>query len=94
MPRKRSEPEVLNLPPEECVKLFNEHAVKGADVSDPDAEIWCLHCDKAFKVRDVRVVRDPSQARIFREGVYLECGTPGCDGSPLDWSSSPWWRGE
>jgi hypothetical protein len=30
----------------------------------------------------------------FDDGYEVECGTQGCDGSPLDWSTKPWWRGE
>lgn len=22
---------------------------------------------------------------------WLECGTPECDGSPIDWAPYPWW---
>ena len=94
MTRKRPEPEILKLPPEETLALFNEHAFKHGDATSPDDEVWCLHCDKAFKVRDVRVLRDPSQSHAFKDGISLECGTPGCDGSPLDWSDNPWWRGD
>ena len=23
--------------------------------------------------------------------LWLECGTPECDGSPIDWAPYPWW---
>lgn len=23
--------------------------------------------------------------------LWLECGTRGCDGSPIDWAPCPWW---
>ena len=32
--------------------------------------------------------------RVYKEedpGLWLECGTPGCDGSPMDWADYPWW---
>ncbi len=46
---------------------------------------WCLHCEREFDGHSVRVWRDPSG------GHWLECGTPGCDGSPIDWAPYPWW---
>src|SRR5437660_146651 len=24
--------------------------------------------------------------------LWLECGTPSCDGSPIDWAPYPWWN--
>lgn len=50
-----------------------------------DQKNWCLHCEQEFDGHSVRVWRDPSG------GHWLECGTPGCDGSPIDWAPYPWW---
>jgi len=50
-----------------------------------DEKAWCLHCDKQFAGKDVRVYRDGGD-------LFLGCGTPGCDKSPLDWARQPWWR--
>jgi hypothetical protein len=48
-------------------------------------EHWCLHCEQKFNGHSVRVWQD-------KQGdLWLECGTPGCDGSPIDWAPYPWW---
>jgi hypothetical protein len=46
---------------------------------------WCLHCDSQFLARQVRFYTDG-------EDILVECGNSGCDGSPLDWARTPWWR--
>ena len=44
-----------------------------------------MHCGQKFSGHAVRVWQD-------KEGsLWLECGTPGCDGSPIDWAPYPWW---
>lgn len=50
--------------------------------------MWCLHCEKEFSGRDVRVYSDDAGE------LWLECGTPDCDGSPIDWAEYPWWNSE
>ncbi len=50
-----------------------------------DHKNWCLHCGQEFDGRSVRVWRD------LGGEAWLECGTPGCDGSPIDWFPFPWW---
>lgn len=69
-----------------CTKLelLQSHAL-GVEWPDLDQENWCLHCEQAFSGRSVKLLRS-------RTGeILLECGTPGCDGSPIDWAPYPWW---
>lgn len=49
-----------------------------------DESKWCLHCEAQFTGHSVRVYEEDGE-------VWLECGTPGCDGSPIDWADYPWW---
>jgi hypothetical protein len=45
-----------------------------------------LHCRKQFDGLSTRVWQD-------QEGkLWLECGTPDCSGSPIDWAPFPWWE--
>ena len=50
----------------------------------PDDVLWCLHCDKSFKVHEIRVVAD----------TYLHCAFENCDGAGIgsDLFREPWWR--
>jgi len=74
-----------NLTPDEALSFFNEHAGWRVSAETPDTEIWCLHCDRLFRVRDVLKV-------CYGEGGwYAQCPNE-CDGSPLDWSLQPWWK--
>jgi hypothetical protein len=50
-----------------------------------DQKNWCLHCEKEFDGHSVRVWRSGNAS------LWLECGTPDCDGSPIDWAPYPWW---
>jgi len=50
-----------------------------------DQKAWCLHCNQQFAGKDVRVYR-------HGRDLLRECGTPQCNGSPLDWAEEPWWR--
>lgn len=67
--------------PEKRVAWFNSvevfHEWHVGDV------VWCLHCDRSFLAENVRC--DSSG--------LAECGNAGCNGSPLDFATSPWWRG-
>lgn len=47
-----------------------------------------MHCARKFSGHLVRVWQDEAGA------LWLECGTPGCDGSPIDWAPYPWWDPE
>ena len=44
-----------------------------------DHQNHCLHCDRNFNGHSVRVWQSLDGT------LWLECGTPGCDGSPIDW---------
>jgi hypothetical protein len=50
-----------------------------------EQEHWCLHCSQKFSGLAARVWKDEDGS------LWLECGTPGCDGSPIDWAPYPWW---
>ena len=69
---------------EQKLQLLREH-LDEIRWKSLDQKAWCLHCDKQFAGKDVRVYRHGSD-------LLLECGTPGCDGSPLDWAGKSWWR--
>jgi hypothetical protein len=60
------------------------------DVKSLDDELLCLHCDQMFKLRDARIYADPEFSKVG--GRAVECATPGCDGSPLEFAKRPWWR--
>ncbi len=68
------------------LKLLNEHSV-GTTWKSLDDSKWCLHCQATFTGHSVRVYRENGE-------MWLECGTPGCDGSPIDWADYPWWDGK
>ena len=72
------------LPFNKKLNLLREHEISG-DWPDLDFEKWCLHCREKFSGHSVRVWQD-AQGRL-----WLECGTPECDGSPIDWADYPWW---
>ena len=74
----------VELPYNKKLNLLREHSM-GCDWPDLDQEQWCLHCGKKFSGRSARVWQS-------RDGsLWLECGTPDCDGSPIDWAPYPWW---
>ena len=79
--RPKDSPEPIQVPDEEKLAILNRHCVTGPGWESLDETQWCLHCAKTFTGRSVRVYRDPG----FRDGYSLECGTPGCNGSPIDW---------
>jgi hypothetical protein len=75
--------EYMELLPVEKLKLLNKHSM-GVSWGSLDEKKWCLHCRKQFS---------GLSARIYRENgkLWVECGTPDCDGSPLDFANFPWW---
>jgi hypothetical protein len=72
------------LPHNKKLNLLRAHSI-GCEWPDLDQEQWCLHCQKKFNGHAARVWQD-GQGRL-----WLECGTLGCDGSPIDWAPYPWW---
>ena len=74
----------VSLPYNKKLNLLRDHSM-GCDWPDLDQEHWCLHCSKKFNGHSVRVWQDEEGS------LWLECGTPGCDGSPIDWAPYPWW---
>lgn len=74
----------VTLPPAEKLRLLQEHSFQ-APFPTLEHKNWCLHCEQEFDGRSVRVWRDAGGAH------WLECGTPNCSGSPIDWTPYPWW---
>jgi hypothetical protein len=74
----------VSLPFNKKLNLLRAHSM-GCDWVNLDEEQWCLHCGKKFTGHSARVWEDDEQA------LWLECGTPGCNGSPIDWAPYPWW---
>jgi len=74
----------VSLPHNKKLNLLRQHSM-GCDWPDLDEEQWCLHCKKKFNGHSVRVWQDDDGS------LWLECGTPECDGSPIDWAPVPWW---
>ena len=74
----------ISLPHNKKLNLLREHSF-GCDWPDLEHTNWCLHCGRKFDGLSVRVwqAKDGS--------LWLECGTPDCDGSPIDWAPYPWW---
>lgn len=64
--------------------LLNEHSIQ-APFASLATRCWCMHCEKEFDGHSVRVWKGGGH-------LWLECGTPGCDGSPIDWAPYPWWN--
>ena len=77
----------ISLPHNKKLNLLRAHSV-GCDWPDLNQENWCLHCSQKFNGHSVRVWQD-AEGRL-----WLECGTPDCDGSPIDWAPFPWWDPE
>lgn len=59
------------------LKLLQDHSFQ-ALFPTPEQTTWCLHCEKEFNGNSVRVWQDGNG------DLWLECGTPDCDGSPID----------
>jgi hypothetical protein len=75
----------VSLPHNKKLNLLRQHSV-GCDWPDLEQENWCLHCRKKLDGHSVRVWQDD------KDSLWLECGTPDCDGSPIDWAPFPWWN--
>jgi hypothetical protein len=88
--RKPSRELVTDLSEEERLVTLNNNAVlDGQEWKSVDETTFCHHCDKEITGRSVRIFRNPE----FEDGFEVDCGTEGCNGSPLDWSKKPRWRG-
>ena len=66
------------------LQLLKEHSFQ-APFPALDQKNWCLHCEKEYDGHSVRVWEDGNSE------LWLECGTPDCNGSPIDWAPYPWW---
>ena len=51
-----------------------------------DGFLWCAHCERAYPVADLRVVKSGPGWTYYEWS--LECATPACDGRRAAWS--PW----
>jgi hypothetical protein len=74
----------VELPYNKKLNLLRQHSLE-CEWPNLDQEHWCLHCEQKFNGHAARVWQDQAG------GLWLECGTPGCDGSPIDWAPYPWW---
>ena len=74
----------VSLPHNKKLNLLRAHSV-GCEWPNLEQEHWCLHCQKKFDGHSVRVWESDDGS------LWLECGTPGCDGSPIDWAPYPRW---
>ena len=74
----------VEIPFNKKLNLLRDHDLSGGWPS-LDHIKWCLHCRQSFTGHSVRVWKDT------QGGPWLECGTPHCDGSPIDWADYPWW---
>ena len=74
----------VSLPHNKKLNLLRAHSV-GCEWPNLEQEQWCLHCTQKFNGHSVRVWEDGNRE------LWLECGTPGCDRSPIDWAPYPWW---
>ena len=85
MPRRK--PIAVNgLPDDEKLSILQDQDIFGKlNWESLDDQRWCLQWDSQFLAREVRFYADG-------DDILVECGNPGCDGSPLDWNTSPWWR--
>ena len=70
---------------EQKLALLREQDLGEIEWRSLDQKAWCMFCNKQFTGKDVRVHRDGHD-------FFLECGTPDCDGSILEWAARPWWR--
>ena len=74
----------VSLPFNKKLNLLRQHSM-GCEWPNLEQEHWCLHCGRKFSGHAVRVWQDGEGS------LWLECGTPGCNGSPIDWALVPWW---
>ena len=75
----------VELPHNKKLNLLNDH---DGDWINLEQSKWCLHCSQSFTGLSVRVWKDEQNK------LWLECGTPECGGSPIDWAPYPWWDSE
>jgi hypothetical protein len=73
----------VRLSDEQKLALLQAHSFQ-VGFESLESRCWCLHCEKEFDGHSVRVWKGGGQ-------LWLECGTPDCDGSPIDWFPYPWW---
>lgn len=71
----------VELPHNKKLNLLNDH---DGDWRNLEQSKWCLHCSQSFTGLSVRVYEENGR-------LWLECGTPECGGSPIDWAPYPWW---
>jgi hypothetical protein len=74
----------VTLPFNKKLNLMHNHDISGG-WPNLEHRKWCLHCGKSFDGHSVRVWQDDDGS------LGLECGTPACDGLPIDWAEYPWW---
>jgi hypothetical protein len=74
----------VELPHNKKLNLLRAHSL-GCEWPNLEQEHWCLHCGQKFSGHAARVWQDEEG------GLWLECGTPDCNGSPIDWAPYPWW---
>ena len=75
----------VTLGDKDKLRLLREHTLDGY-WPNLNYKNWCLQCNREFDGHSVRVWRDAHAE------LWLECGTPGCGGSPVDWAPYPWWN--
>ncbi|MBN2508580.1 MAG: hypothetical protein JXQ71_18030 [Verrucomicrobia bacterium] len=68
----------------EKLRLLREQTLDGY-WPDLAYKNWCLRCNREFDGYSVRVRRNR-----WAE-LTVECGTPGCHGTPAEWAPYPWW---
>ena len=73
----------VTLDDETKLKLLQLHSFQ-APFPTLAKKNWCLHCEQQFDGYSVRVWEGGAGA------LWLECGTEGCNGSPIDWAPYPW----
>jgi hypothetical protein len=78
-------PKPPEIPWNKKLALLRKHDFGGLAWSTLDDKAWCLHCGRQFSGHQVRVACDAAGR------LSLECGTPKCTGSPIDWAPYPWW---
>jgi hypothetical protein len=78
---------------EEQLQALNRHALfHNHEWKSLEDIRYCCHCDKSFTGRQVKFWKSglTREQGGMEDGLWAECGTEGCDGSPLDWSLKPW----
>jgi hypothetical protein len=75
----------VDLPHNKKLNLLRAHSLD-CEWPNLEQEHWCLHCEKKFSGHSARVWQDEDGS------LWLECGSPDCSGSPIDWAPYPWWN--